>query len=150
LVVLQGQRRALDLGDALLEDAAVAIRIEGVERATAAVFVKGTRTGSTVLVDHRYALTAQHVVGRQSPAGTQVELRFPAVGARVPALSVRIGEWATEMDVALLELSATYLREWRSPSGCRSPVPRTGSGSSAIRSASATSTESGYRPRLQG
>jgi hypothetical protein len=41
LVVLQGQRRALDLGDALLEDAAVAIRIEGVERATAAVFVKG-------------------------------------------------------------------------------------------------------------
>jgi WD40 repeat protein len=78
---------------------------EGVERATAAVFVNGGRRGSCVLVDRRHALTAQHVIGRQSIAGTEVALHFPAVGAVVPAVSVDIGERAAEMDIALLELT---------------------------------------------
>jgi WD40 repeat protein len=78
---------------------------EGVERATAAVFVKGTRTGSCVLVDRWHALTAQHVVGKQTPAGTEVELRFPAVGASVPAVVIDLGKGAREKDVALLELT---------------------------------------------
>ncbi|MDB5066120.1 MAG: pentapeptide repeat protein, partial [Chloroflexi bacterium] len=78
---------------------------EGVERATAAVFVNGGRRGSCTLVDRRHALTAQHVVGRQSIAGTEVALEFPAAGALVPAVSVDIGEWAAGMDIALLELT---------------------------------------------
>jgi WD40 repeat protein len=77
---------------------------EGVERATAAVYVNGRRRGSCALVDRRHALTAQHVLGTQSSAGTAVELHFPALSARVQAVSVEIGDWARAMDVALLEL----------------------------------------------
>jgi WD40 repeat protein len=78
---------------------------EGVERAAAAVFVNGRRRGSCALVDRRHALTAQHVVGTQCSAGTEVELHFPAVGARVQAVSVDIGTWARATDVALLALA---------------------------------------------
>jgi WD40 repeat protein len=84
--------------------AAATMKSEGVERATAAVVVNGRRWGSGVLVDRRHALTARHVIGSQSPAGTEVELRFPALGASVQAVSIDIGEWATEMDITLLEL----------------------------------------------
>jgi WD40 repeat protein len=45
------------------------------------------------------------VVGRQSSAGTEVALEFPATGALVQAVSVDIGEWAAGMDIALLELT---------------------------------------------
>jgi hypothetical protein len=68
------------------------MRSEGVERATAAVFVMGTRAGSAVLVDRRHALTARHVTG------------FPAAGVRVPAVTVDAGEGLADLDVALLEL----------------------------------------------
>jgi hypothetical protein len=79
--------------------------VEGVERATAAVFVNGGRRGSCTLVDRRHALTARHVVGRDSIAGTEVALEFPAAGTLVQAVSVDIGEWAAGMDIALLELT---------------------------------------------
>jgi V8-like Glu-specific endopeptidase len=55
-----------------MERLALAMRSEGVERATAAVFVNGTRTGSAVLVDRHHALTAGHVIGNGDLPGPEV------------------------------------------------------------------------------
>ena len=64
------------------------------------------------------------MVGRRSTAGTEVALRFPAVDALVTAVSVDIGEWAAEMDIALLELTGDlppglFVPEWLPYAGAR-------------------------------
>ena len=57
-----------------------------VAQATAAVFVDGRRTGSAVLVDPRYLVTARHVLQRLDPGtgatvlADQVEVEFPGRG----------------------------------------------------------------------
>ena len=98
-------------------------------RATAAVFVAGSRTGSAVLVTPRYLLTAAHVLRRQDPgtlavtAAAEVELEFPGLklrsgerepdgqAGRVTATCVHLGPAGTGVDVAVLDLGED-LPDW--------------------------------------
>jgi V8-like Glu-specific endopeptidase len=86
-----------------------------VARATAAVFVGGRRTGSAVLVDPRYLVTAAHVLQRQDPgtlarvAVEQAEVEFPDQGpggqpGRAAAAWVDLGPVGAGVDVAVLDL----------------------------------------------
>src|SRR5215204_6050109 len=83
--------------------------------ATAAVFVRGRRAGSAVLVDDRHLLTAEHVLrhleGGRSQLVDEVELVFPAVAAgdvggepRVSARRLPLETVGGSVDAAVLDL----------------------------------------------
>lgn len=82
-----------------------------VMRATAAVSIDGRRTGSAVLVDPRYLLTAAHVLQSRNPdkdariAAEQVGLEFSGrnLGA-VTASCLSLGPAAAGVDIAVLDL----------------------------------------------
>jgi WD40 repeat protein len=83
-------------------------------KATAAVFVRGRRAGSAVLVDDRHLLTAEHVLRRQEGGRTElvdeVELVFPAAAGdeggepRVSARRLPLQAVGGSVDAAVLDL----------------------------------------------
>jgi hypothetical protein len=98
-----------------------------VARATAAVLVDGRRTGSAVLVDPRYLVTARHVLRRLDPdtgaevLADRVEVEFPGRGlsrqsVRVPASRLDLGPVDPGVDAAVLDLGEDP------PSGLPAPV----------------------------